>query len=273
MLLSSIHAMTFRISTLLTLTAVIAAYCGSVAMYGVPVQFRGPQVIDAVVLLAFVTAEGWFRHRALLTARKLLWIAAGASWLICGAAVLVDSSLPTMAVKMETLWATGVLAMLAGVLASLLYLWLKLHKHSRLALAVSLMLLGASGFMCVRACDWGGRPDDEFRFGKRPPRVMIRLRRMREYLGSGGEFVLGMSHMAHIDRVNYLRKGSGHLYWTGARIRVAGFGLAYVHSSKSEDDLFISPIIAVLVPYWLMIATSGLGVFIGARRLFRERKE
>jgi len=236
-----------------------------------PFRISGPQIMDGIVLTAFTIAHCVFRRRSARVASRILWATTGLAFGASVPVVLFDSSLPTAAIRAETLWATAILSLLAGLLASWLCVYLTANARSRIAFVVSVALLIASSAMYVRSCHLYFHPNDEFRLLGGDYRVGLRFRRgIGDFFSSGGQLAIFMPHSEPKPGFNYMRSGPGYMYWCGARLRFAGIGLAYLHSSKSEDDMIVSPLFAVLIPYWLMITASGLGAAIGVITIIRQ---
>jgi hypothetical protein len=263
------------VSSLLWLTALVAVYLATVVAFrpaGTP--FSAPQVWDAVILLAAAVLDLVYRWRRATISRKVFWITAGASMIVALPWIILDSSLPTLAIKLETLWATAMLALVAGMGLSLLYAWLVLNARSRIAVVISLLMLLAAGGMRVRTAKWFRPfPTDRFEWrSKSPPIWVVRAeftRGIGNWFPTGGQFLYGMPSHDPKPNLKYMRSG-GFVYWLGARLRLAGVGVAYNHSSRFEVDYFVGPFFAVLVPYWFAVAIGGLGVFVGVPLFLRQ---
>jgi hypothetical protein len=266
--------MRFRVSSLLWLTIAVAVYMATVVSFrpaGVAVS--GPQVLDAIVLLAAWGADFFYGRQGWKTPQYLWRGVAGAAMVVSLPLVLFDSSLPTAASKLETLWATGILALIAGIFASLVYCWLAWHKRSWIVVAMSavfvsvvLIELYASTFLEVYP-RWSltfSVPDRS-----RSGRIHVRLNQAR------GELTAVMPYHPPRPELNYFRAQSGHLIRvsSGAKLFRRPLTLGYVHSSRDGGDFGAGPRMGVEFSYPWLLALPIVGVLIGAVRYWRWRSE
>ncbi len=249
----------FSTRALLAVSALVGIYFGVwKALDGQ--NLSGPWLLDGVVLICAIALLTYYRRLQSVA----FWILAASclvALLLHTPSIVWDEGLKSHLAKFEAMWGTLILSTIIGILASVLYWRLTTAPRNVLWISVSLLAVILSVGMCIRS-QWPGVPTDEFRYelGRNSlgPNVKIKFTDSTETFYAGGHFVYGFRGHEPLPDLSYFRSGVDYYYWVGARLRLFGFALAYVHSDKWDEDFGVGPMFVIVIPYWMMITVCLL---------------
>ena len=229
---------------------------------GRPIHFGGPQCFDAILILAALILARRYHRRARRRVWLLLCAVPVALLLVSTPSILWDDRLVTLQSKLEVLWSTGMLGLFVGMACFLVsQLFPGSSGFSRVRAALALVVLCGSMLLYVRTEHWH-RP---FHGGLnwRAPRGLCSFG--LAFREGGGPSHPGGAHVGIGWRLgepdpdlNYMRIGNGTFEGRGAQLRAGGVAVSYLHSTKRGDDWYASPSFSFVIPFWLLIGTSGL---------------